>query len=63
LPQRRTLTVRETAQLLGISEWLLYDIIRKGEAPFPVVRVGKRRLVVPAAPLYEMLGVHPEAPS
>jgi hypothetical protein len=60
-PERKTLTVPEAARLIGTSEWLLYQTIRKGEAPFPVIRVGKRRLVVPAAPLFELLGLNPDA--
>ncbi len=42
--QSVTVTVPETARLLGISDWKVKDLIRKGE--IPVRRYG-RRVVVP----------------
>jgi len=40
---RLTLTVSETARLLGISRGLAYEMVRTGE--IPSVRFGKRVLV------------------
>ena len=41
--EKLTLTVRETARLLGISRGLAYEMVRTGE--IPSVRFGKRVLV------------------
>jgi hypothetical protein len=53
-----TLTVPEAARLLGIGRNLAYDIAaRDGEiAGVPVIRVG-RRLLIPLARLFEVLGL------
>jgi len=56
IPDTPTTTVKVAAEVLGVAEWSLYNAIREGTAPFPVVRVG-RRLVVPTAPLRRLLGV------
>jgi excisionase family DNA binding protein len=53
---RATYTVEEAATLLGIGRTLAYDLIRRGEFPVPVIRLGARRIVVPRVPLDEMLG-------
>lgn len=42
-PERPTLTVEETARLLGISRWLVQQAVRRGE--LPVVRIGRRILI------------------
>jgi excisionase family DNA binding protein len=42
-----TLSVPETARLLGISRALAYDLVRRGE--LPALRLGRRRLVPRAA--------------
>jgi len=49
---RLTLTVGETAHLLGISRGLAYELARCGQ--LPVVRMG-RRLLVPKIALERML--------
>ena len=58
-PVSATLTVPETARLLGIGRNLAYDIAaRDGEiAGVPVIRVG-RRLLIPLARLLEVLGLN-----
>jgi excisionase family DNA binding protein len=43
-PQRRTYTVDETAELLGISRSTAYECVRRGE--IPSVRFGKRIVVL-----------------
>ena len=52
-----TLTIDEAARWLGISRGSAYEAARSGEiAGVVVIRVG-RRLLVPRAPLLELLGV------
>lgn len=51
------LTVPQTAELLGISRSAAYRAVARGE--IPSVRIG-RRLLVPTAKLYAMLGWLPE---
>ena len=48
-----TLSVEDAARLLGISRGLAYEAARRGE--LPVIRLG-RRLLVPRARLYELVG-------
>ena len=45
LPDTPTLTVEQTADILGVAAWTLYQAIRSDTAPVPVIRVGKRILV------------------
>lgn len=59
MTDRATLTIPEAAELLGVSRNTAYETARRdGElAGVPVIRVGQRRLLVPRAPLLEVLGV------
>ena len=41
-----TITVEEAGRRLGISRGLAYELVRRGE--IPAIRLGCRRLVVPA---------------
>jgi len=50
--ERLTLTVEETAKLLGIGRQLAYDRVKTGE--IPVIRIG-RRLLVPRSALEKLL--------
>ena len=50
--ERLTLTVDETAHLLGISRGLAYEMARVGK--LPTIRFG-RRLLVPRWALYRLL--------
>jgi excisionase family DNA binding protein len=43
----RLLTVQEAADQLRISRWLIYNLIRANQ--LRTVRIGRRRLVTPAA--------------
>lgn len=54
LPDTPTLTVEQTAEILGVSPGALYGSIRRNESPFPVLRVG-RRVLVPTAGLRRVL--------
>jgi len=50
--ERLTLTVEETAKLLGIGRQLAYERVKTGE--IPVVKIG-RRLLVPRRALEKLL--------
>ena len=50
--ERLTLTISETATILGIGRQLAYDRVKAGE--IPVLKIG-RRLLVPKAALEKML--------
>ena len=50
------------AQLLGIGRTMAYDLVRTGEWPTPVLRIG-RLIKVPTEPLLDLLrtGTSPAA--
>ena len=50
--KRLTLTIEETAKLLGIGRQLAYDKVKTGE--IPVIKIG-RRLLVPRRALEKLL--------
>lgn len=50
--QRSTLSVEETAKILGIGRNLAYDRVKTGE--IPVIKIG-RRLLVPRRALEKLL--------
>lgn len=52
--KRPTITVKEAAALLGISERSAYDSVHRGE--IPVIRLG-RRMTVPTVLILRMLGL------
>lgn len=56
--KRLTLTVEEAAGVLGISKWLAYALVRRGE--LPSIRLGGR-VVVPVARLQAMLAGEEES--
>jgi excisionase family DNA binding protein len=45
---RRTMTAPEVAEALGVSTWAVYEAIRRGDFPIPVIRVGRRILFATA---------------
>jgi excisionase family DNA binding protein len=55
-PHRLTLTVEETAELLGISRTCAYECIHRGE--IPAHRFG-RRIVIVHRELERLLGLAP----
>lgn len=57
--ERKTLTIEEAGQLLGISRNPAYAAAQRGE--IPTIRIG-RRLLVPKAALNAMLGLRPTVP-
>ena len=48
------LDVPQAARMLGIGRTLAYELVRTGEWPTPVVRVG-RLIKIPSGPLVELL--------
>ena len=53
-----TVDVPTAARLLGCGRTLGYELVRRGEFPCQVLRLG-HRLVVPTAELLRVLGVEP----
>jgi hypothetical protein len=51
-----TISVEDTAYLLGQSKAHIYDIINENKAPFPFIRLD-RSVRIPTAGLRAMLGV------
>jgi excisionase family DNA binding protein len=52
-----TLTVEQAAEILGCGRTLAYELIRRGEFPSRVIRLGNRRYVIPAADLLRVIGI------
>jgi excisionase family DNA binding protein len=55
-----TVTVREASILLGVSEGVVRSSIRA--KTIPSLRLGMRRVVIPVAKLYALLGEHAGIP-
>jgi excisionase family DNA binding protein len=55
--QRPTLTVREAAEVLGIGVQTYYEGAARGN--LPALRLSPRRIVVPTAQLWALLGMEP----
>jgi excisionase family DNA binding protein len=56
---RATVDVATAAEILGVNKLTLYDAIRRGDSPVPVIKVG-RRYLISKSELDRVLGV--EAP-
>ena len=54
-----TITVPETAAILGVSDKALFEALARGESPVKTIRVG-RRVLVPVPSLLAVLGVDVE---
>jgi excisionase family DNA binding protein len=52
---REAVDVHTTAARLGVHPQTVYELIRRGAFPVPVIRIGRRVLIQKAA-LDEMLG-------
>lgn len=50
-----TISVERAGQLLSISRGSAYAAVRSGDIPH--IRLGRKRVVVPTAPLLRLLGV------
>ena len=56
ITSKATLTVRAVAELLGVAPWTIYECLRRGDFPVPVIRIG-RRLVFPTAAIMALVGL------
>jgi excisionase family DNA binding protein len=54
------LDIATAAEILGVGRSSAYELIRRGDWPTPVLRLG-RLIRVPKAPLLDLLGVHEQA--
>ncbi|MER5623974.1 helix-turn-helix domain-containing protein [Streptosporangium sp. NPDC002544] len=54
LPDRATMTVAETALVLGVHRDAAYDAVHRGD--LPSIRVG-RKILIPTAKLADLLGL------
>ena len=54
------LDVATAAKALGLSRTAAYELIRTGEWPTPVFRLG-RLIRIPTAPILDLLGIDPRA--
>ena len=53
IDKRLCITVPEAAEMLGISRNFAYELVKQGK--LPVIRLGKKRLVIAKAALDRML--------
>jgi excisionase family DNA binding protein len=53
------LNVEQAAEVLDLSRTAAYELIRSGEWPTPVFRLG-RLIRIPTAPVLRLLGVEPD---
>lgn len=51
------LSTDEAARLLGVTREHLWKCAREGTAPVPFLRLGKRQLRWPTAPILRVLGI------
>lgn len=52
-PGKATLSMKEFAEIMGVSRSLIYKLAASGD--IPIVRIGKRRLVIPVWVAKKML--------
>jgi predicted DNA-binding transcriptional regulator AlpA len=50
------------AQVLGVGRTIAYELVRSGQWPTPVLRLGKL-IRVPTAPLVDLLGLEATQPA
>jgi len=53
--ERRTVSIREFAAMVGISSGKAYQLARADQLPVPVLKFGEGRMVIPRAAVEEML--------
>lgn len=56
-----TYTAAELAALLGVSEWAVYESVRRGDSRVPPIRVG-RRIVFARAAVHRLLELEADGP-
>jgi len=52
MPQRQTLTAKETAEILGVATPTVYAAVKRGE--LPAIKIGDR-VLIPRAAVQHML--------
>lgn len=52
--------IKTCASVLGVSDRTAYELVRRGEFPFPVRTLGNR-YVIPTEPIAEWLCIKPDA--
>lgn len=55
------LTVPHAGRVLGVGRTVAYQLVRRGEWPTPVIRVGAK-IWIPRSPLLEFVGVSTPEP-
>lgn len=50
-PGRATISVKETADIMGVSIGTVYDATRRVKNPLPCKHIGSARIVIPIAAL------------
>ena len=60
--QGLTTTVEVAAEVLGTSRDAAYDAIGRGTFPVPVLKLSRRRWVIPTAHLLRVLAVEDDVP-
>ena len=56
-----TYTAAELAEQLSVSEWSIYESVRRGDCPVPPIRVG-RRIVFAKVAVDRLLLLEPAGP-
>lgn len=59
MSERKVLRVEDAMSVLGVSRWMVYEMIRRGE--LPVLRVG-RLIRIPQEALDAWIAAHTEQP-
>ena len=55
------LEMAAACELLGISSWTGYELVKRDDFPVPVLHLG-RAIRIPTRPLLDLLGIDPERP-
>lgn len=58
LGETATMKLPEACELLGISLWQGYALVKRNEFPVPALRLGQA-IRIPRQPLLELLGIGP----
>lgn len=56
MEEAATVDVATAAGILGVNKHTIYEAIKRGDQPFPVIRVGDR-ILIPRAALQRLLQV------
>ena len=55
--QKRTISAQEAARILGTSQMMVKEMVKRGIIPGDVVKIGKQdRIIIPRARFEEYLG-------